>query len=183
MELTAMLPWWVGVVLAVIAYFALHLYATSPSQPPAPGQPFISPALVWKPLATIFQYLLPVVFVAGAALSAIRRGKRKQNFDHVVGAQSKSALLDMTWQEFEALVGEAFRLRGFNVTETGGTSGDGGVDLVLRKGSDKYLVQCKQWRATRVGVAPVRELFGVMAIEGAAGGYIVTSGSFTEEAR
>jgi restriction system protein len=40
----------------------------------------------------------------------------------------------MTWREFEALVGEYFRLRGFAVTETGGGGADGGVDLMLTKG-------------------------------------------------
>jgi restriction system protein len=43
-------------------------------------------------------------------------------------------------------------------------------------------VQCKQWRAFKVGVPVVRELYGVMAAKGAAGGFVVTSGRFTPEA-
>lgn len=35
----------------------------------------------------------------------------------------------------------------------------------------------------QVGVQIIRELYGVMAAQGAAGGYVVTSGVFTEEAR
>lgn len=54
---------------------------------------------------------------------------------------------------------------------------------MLQKGSDRYLVQCKHWRALRVGVEPVRELYGVMAARRVAGGFLVTSGDFTEEAR
>ena len=88
----------------------------------------------------------------------------------------------MGWQEFELLVGEAFRLQGYEVTELGGQGPDGGVDLVLRKGREKFLVQCKQWKAFKVGVAIVRELYGVMAAKGVAGGFVVTSGSFTDEA-
>lgn len=80
------------------------------------------------------------------------------------------------------LVGEAFRLQGYEVTELGGEGPDGGVDLVLRKGKEKFLVQCKQWKAFKVGVQVVRELYGVMAAKGAAGGFVVTSGSFTEDA-
>jgi restriction system protein len=57
------------------------------------------------------------------------------------------------------------------------------VDLVMSRGSDRYFVQCKQWKARQVGVATVRELYGVMAAKGAAGGYVVTSGAFTDEAR
>jgi restriction system protein len=93
-----------------------------------------------------------------------------------------SALDGMTWQQFERLVGEAFRLQGYQVIETGGGGADGGVDLVLTRDGEKHLVQCKQWRAFKVGVDVVRELYGVMAAKGAAGGFVVTSGRFTDEA-
>ena len=88
----------------------------------------------------------------------------------------------MSWKQFEVLVGEAFRLQGYRVSETGGGGPDGGVDLVLTKGSEKFLVQAKQWKAYKVGVDVVRELYGVMAAKGAAGGFVVTSGRFTDEA-
>lgn len=58
-----------------------------------------------------------------------------------------------------------------------------GVDLALARGHERYLVQCKQWRARQVGVSVVRELYGVMAAERVAGGYVVTSGSFTKDAK
>jgi hypothetical protein len=38
----------------------------------------------------------------------------------------------MSWQEFETLVGEAYRRQGYSVEETGGGDADGGVDLILR---------------------------------------------------
>lgn len=50
-------------------------------------------------------------------------------------------------------------------------------------GRDKYLVQCKQWKSQKVGVAVVRELYGAMAAEGAVGGFVVASGQFTDDAR
>ena len=89
----------------------------------------------------------------------------------------------MSWQQFEHLVGEAFRMQGYAVAETGGGGADGGVDLVLTRDGEKSLVQCKQWRAYKVGVDVVRQLYGVMAAKGAAGGFVVTSGRFTEEAQ
>ena len=100
---------------------------------------------------------------------------------NVVQSDSADALNGMTWQQFEKLVGEAFRLKGYTL-ETGGGGADGGVDLVLSKGGEKFLVQCKQWRAFKVGVDIVRELYGVMAAKGAAGGFVVTSGRCTDEA-
>jgi restriction system protein len=56
------------------------------------------------------------------------------------------------------------------------------VDLVLTKDGEKFFVQCKQWKAFKVGVSTVRELYGVMAAEGVAGGVVVTSGQFTRDA-
>jgi restriction system protein len=89
----------------------------------------------------------------------------------------------MNWQQFEAVVGEAFRRKGYSVAEKGGGGADGGIDLVLKKQGEAFLVQCKQWRAVKVGVNIVRELYGVMAASGATGGFVVTSGVFTDEAR
>ena len=89
----------------------------------------------------------------------------------------------MTWLEFEAIVGEAFRQKGYKVLELGGAGPDGDVDLVLSKGGEKFLVQFKQWNAFKVSVTVVRELHGAMASKGAAGGFVVTSGKFTVDAQ
>ncbi len=59
---------------------------------------------------------------------------------------------------------------------------DGGIDIRLRRGQELHLVQCKHWRARKVPVSTVRELFGVMTAEGAVGGFVVTSGEFTADA-
>jgi restriction system protein len=101
----------------------------------------------------------------------------------VAQARNADALNGMSWREFELLVGEAYRLQGYRVTEIGGDGPDGGVDLMLAKGGEKFFVQCKQWKAYKVGVTTVRELYGVMAAKGATGGFVVTSGRFTEDAK
>lgn len=132
-------------------------------------------------LAGIGQYLLPFLCLIGTAVSVLRRRTRTQLINNVI--TGPSALEEMSWQEFEQLVGEAFRLQGHSVQENGGGGADGGVDLVLMKNGEKFLVQCKQWRALRVGVTVIRELYGVMAAEGATGGFVVTRGRFTEEAK
>jgi len=103
-------------------------------------------------------------------------------FDNVSSESGVNAA-NLSWREFEPLVGEAFRHRGFEVTERGGAGPDGGVDLTLARGHERFLVQCKQWRAQQVGVSVVRELYGVMAAERVAGGYVVTSGTYTKDAR
>lgn len=133
-------------------------------------------------LAIFGQYIVPAAFVFGAIASVIGRRKRANLYQYFAEQPVKSALNQITWREFEMLVGEWFRRQGYVVTETGGVA-DGGVDLILTKEGETYLVQCKQWKAYKVGVNIVRELLGVMVTQGAAGGYLVTSGVFTEEAR
>jgi restriction system protein len=183
-NIAAMLPWWLGVLLAFIAYFVLHHYAIAVvAQPTSVAQLGANVASqLGKTLAIFGQYLIPLSFLIGAGISAFGRHKRAALFTDVQKGSSLSVLNDMTWQEFEMLVGEAFRRKGYTVSETGGGS-DGGVDLVLRKDGEKLLVQCKQWKAYKVGVTTIRELYGVMAAAGAAGGFVVTSGIFTQEAK
>jgi restriction system protein len=184
-ELVSMMPWWLGCGLALVAYLWLHSVATQQAVaiiPPGQVSGMVTQT-VWKALATVGQYLLPLLCLAGAVLSAYGRHKRQALLSGAAGSSSGSALNDMSWQEFELLVGEGFRQHGYQVTESGGGGADGGVDLVLRKGGDKFLVQCKQWKAFTVGVTVVRELYGVMAADGAAGGFVVTSGRFTDEAK
>lgn len=184
MDLVSMLPWWAGVALAIASYAILHKIASIPipvaSTPQEIGQ--LATSGIWRGLAYAGQFVLPFICGMGAIASAIRRHQRKTLIDSVSRSTAADALEGMTWREFEVLVGEGFRQRGYAVTETGGGGADGGIDLVLRKDGDKFLVQCKQWKAFKVGVTVVRELYGVMAAKGAAGGFVVTSGKFTSEA-
>jgi restriction system protein len=93
------------------------------------------------------------------------------------GAPRAAAALvkELRWPEFALLVGEAFRLQGYLVIETGGTG------LVLQKGQEKFLVECRHWRAAKVDDGPLRE-FQALAARAAAGGFVVTSGEFTAAA-
>lgn len=183
-EVTSKLPWWVGIVLAIAAYFWLHSVSTSEvtavAQSGKMGE-FLRQN-IFKTLASVGQYVLPITFSVGAAMSAHGRYKRMTLHAQVAASPDRGALNDMSWQQFEALVGEAFRREGYAVTETGRGGADGGIDLELKKEGETFLVQCKQWKAYKVGVSAVRELYGVMAAKGAAGGFVVTSGVFTDEA-
>lgn len=185
MDLVAMLPWWAGIGLAVLSYFLLHAVASSPlpvaKTPQEIGQ--LATSGIWRGLAYAGQYVLPFICSIGALASAIRRRERRALIGSVARSDAADALDGMSWSEFELLVGEGFRQQGYAVSETGGAGPDGGIDLVLAKSGEKFLVQCKQWKAFKVGVTVVRELYGVMAARGAAGGFVVTSGRFTEEAK
>lgn len=182
--LLARLPWWAGLTLAAVCWLLLRHAAGS--QPLPLNEPQRLLRLIFdRPqhvVAGIAQYLLPLVLIAGAAVSALRRHRRRLLLARV--ARHGGAALDaLNWRQFELLVGEIFRRQGFRVAETGGGGADGGVDLLLKSPQrEQLLVQCKHWKACAVGVTVVRELYGVIAATGAAGGFVVTSGRFTEHA-
>jgi len=90
---------------------------------------------------------------------------------------------------FEAIVLQVLSAMGYvgdqGHTEHVGKSNDGGIDGVLyldRLGLERIYVQAKRWQGA-VGAPVVREFAGTMDGEGAAKGVILTTASFTQEAR
>lgn len=135
-----------------------------------------------KTAAYFAQFVLPSIFVFGGLAGWLGQTNKARRYSRIAQANDVGAAIrGLSWREFEVMVGEALRRQGYTVEETK-PGPDGGVDLVLRLRGEKYLVQCKQWKALKVSVQVVRELYGVMAAQGAAGGFVVTSGAFTPEA-
>ena len=183
-DIVAVLPWWVGVTLAIVSYFILHDIATqvvviksgSPNHIDQIG------SQLYKTLATFGQYIFPMIFSFGAIASLLRRKQRTDLLSSVKTIKGKDVVRKMNWKEFELLVGEAFRQQGFTVAETG-SGADGGIDLIAKKEGATYLIQCKHWKKSKIGVSIIREHLGVIVSEGAAGGFVVTSGVYTQEAK
>jgi len=178
------LPWWLSLTIALVSGFGLHSVANGPAT--FSGDPHQLQSVVLgsmaRTLASIGQYLLPFIFGCGTLASLFRRS-RSLNLLKSATTPGGNTLLSISWREFELLVGEALRRRGYKVQDNDGSGPDGGIDLVARRDGETYLVQCKQWRSVQVGVPVVRELYGAMAAEGAVGGFVVTSGTFTKQAR
>jgi restriction system protein len=112
--------------------------------------------------------------------ATMERWFRRKTLAKQTGIESIRAL---NWSDFELLVGEAYRQQGYEVEEVGGGGADGGIDLKLHRDRGTTIVQCKQWKAWKVGVKPIREFYGVLISERAEKGIFVTSGVFTGEAR
>ena len=94
-----------------------------------------------------------------------------------------NSVRNLSWKQFEELVGEIGRRKDYQVIENIGGGADGGVDVRFKKDGNLVLVQCKNWKAQKVNVKVVRELYGVMAAEGAHGGLVVTAGTYTKDAQ
>ena len=171
-ELFTDLPGWICFPVALIAYVIITLvWAKFNGNKTIPGLAGYGPVV-----AGFFASL----FLAAGGVAKLHKLRRKRIYEQQTGIVS---ITKLSWREFETLVGEAYRRKGYEVIETGGGGADDGIDLILRRGSEKTVVQCKQWRVYKVGVKPVRELFGVMTAEQAAHAIFVTSGVYTEEAK
>ncbi|WP_428309981.1 restriction endonuclease [Hydrocarboniphaga sp.] len=171
-------------LLTPCAYLGFHWLAQR--QPAAPhGISEMGTVLVGTMLKTAGMYgqvLVPLMLVLAALLSWLSKRRRATLLKEAESRTATAPLQALTWREFEQLVGAHFERQGYTVAFTP-EGADGGVDVVARKGGETFLVQCKQWRATQVGVRVVRELFGVMAARGATGAYVVSIGSFTTDAK
>jgi restriction system protein len=153
-------PWWLAFSLAVLTYVFLPVFLPAGFR------------LVTLPVA--------FVFVCLAGLSVLRSWKNRWLLDRQSGLDS---ILQLSSKAFENLLGEAYRRQGYKVEETLTTAADGGVDLVLRRNGDVTLVQCKRFRNKPVPVQMIRELYGVLHDRHATGAKLVTTSSFTSDAK
>jgi restriction system protein len=183
MDFAARLPWQAACVLAGVSFLTFHFIAVA-LPPSASDLGDLGSVVIHRGIHTFayfLQFILPAGLLIGATASFIKQSRASSLLQ--TAKSEPMAISEMSWRDFERLVGEAFRHRGFKVTGFGGGRADGGVDLALMKNGERFLVQCKHWRKEQVGVTVVRELNGVMAVAGAQGGYVVTGGRFTPEAQ
>lgn len=167
-------PVWAGPAFAAIVFvlFRYLVPAMSPADERSVGGVIAAFSIVAAPypaLAVIITWLL----------AEAHKLRQRRRFDRLRGLNDVRAL---SWQEFEACIAEYYSRKGYAVEILGGGGADGGVDVLLYNAGQKTFVQCKQWKSWKVGVRTVRELYGVMASEGAAHGVVVCSGRFTKEA-
>lgn len=122
-----------------------------------------------------------MALVLAGLMSWLGQRRRAKLLAETQSRTASAPLQQPSWREFEQLAGAYFERMGYSVSFTP-DGADGGVDVISRKGSETFLIQCKQWRATQVGVSVVRELFGVMVAQGATGAFVVSIGPFSAEA-
>jgi len=179
-DLAAQLPWQLGGLLALFAYWILHDFVAWMALP-------ASPVMLSKgaetALAAFFQYVIPGLLLIVALISYVHRRRRGKLSLDTVKSPASDALARMNVHDFERLVAEAFRREGFLVVERARGKGKNGVDLELFMGRDRYLVQCRRWKEMTVDALMVREFYTVISAERAVGGFIVTLGRLTDEAR
>lgn len=157
------LPWWITVVLAVAVFAALRWGVPWVFADGEYGESGSLASAMFAPLASMVSSFAPfaAVLLLPAAWSAFRQWRYGKPESNDGG--------------FESLIAECYRRKGYRVRPAADRRDDG----VLRMSNDsgRYLVQCKHWQSD-VKVEFVRELHGLMQVERAFGGAVVTYGTF-----
>lgn len=166
------MPWWFGAGGAVLILGLREVWLNWAIHSSSQFAP------MFGAFANIF-YFIAAIFALGAICSLIRQLWHGRLLD---SQKNQNTIDQLSWREFERVLQEAFRRQGYLSVETA-SGPDGGYDIALRKDGKRYLVQCKHWNSRNVDVKVARELWGVIAASGAAGGFVVTSGGFTADAR
>lgn len=162
-------PWWVSGVIGAVVLIIGTIFSRTHSS-----------GLL--PIGQIFGGLIKVIsipFFILAALSFLQSFLKLQLFKKVNSFDEIKAL---SWREFEYLVAEYYRHKGYKVALGPGAMPDGGIDVIAIKEGEKIIVQCKHWKAFRVDVKVVRELYGIMVDAVASKAVIMISGEFTQPA-
>jgi restriction system protein len=176
-------PWWAGAVAVAIVFLMLRF-----------ALPWVfglfggggGPDNLFDLFATFSRALAPFAALIVAGVWAYALVAKATDHQRLTRQRGIDTIRELDWRQFEQLIATAYERQGYRVTDTGQAHGpaapDGGIDLVLERDGQRTLVQCKHWQARRVGVQPARELYGVVASQHPAGGILVTSGRFTQDA-
>lgn len=134
---------------------------------------------VFSSIALYFAYF----FGIGSIVKNIQIGMSGHMIKRIRNsADARRVLEQLSWDQFEKILRKFFESKGYTATLTS-TGADGGIDVALVKNGRREMVQAKHWKANRVGVSVVREIYGVVQAEKMNRGFIITSGLFTKEAR
>lgn len=107
--------------------------------------------------------------VTSFALGLWRRGRTEAD-------AGIHALCGFKWRDYAHLIEDLLRERGFNRSSDERRPGDGGFDLMMTRGSSRYLVDCKNGAAHRVTDQAIRELASMIELQGAEGAVLATTG-------
>lgn len=144
-----------------------------------------SPFLVWEWQAITIPTAIFIAAYMVTIVAVVAQMRRLGWWRLLDSNRSLQTIRSLNWRDFERFIAAAFTEKGWNPELVGRAGPDGGVDLVLRKGKQQAIVQCKQRRfptGPYVTELEVREFAGVIASRKAVKAFMVTSGVFSPEA-
>jgi restriction system protein len=173
-DFLAQIPWWISVALSASFYLLLKFVVPYfETQASLVNEAHVS-------LGPVFAPVVALAFLAPVTFSFLKSTKRKKL--HALKDEIQS-IQQLSWHQFKDLVAEAYRQSGYTVMENSTFTSDPTVDLVMRKGANLYLVQCRYWQNQKLSIREVKNLFFHMHDKQASGVILLTTGIFTKQAR
>jgi HJR/Mrr/RecB family endonuclease len=133
--------------------------------------------------------ILLIVQRVNQAVNLIKEARSKEEYiqDLKLGVLGKKDLHNYTPREFEHWCAEFIERQGFTDIKVAEAGPDGGKDIICRKGTETYYIECKRYSysknsASKVDLEIARKLVGAMEGDGVRNGFIITSGYATNEA-
>ena len=145
-------PWWVTLLVAVVAYGIARLIHEGVA-------PFVT---------------VPFVLLAIYILIQQLRSGPPVNVDETL-----QKVREMSWDEFSAILTEAYSRDGYTVVPADGN----GYDFTLTKDGRSTLLQCRRWKSGQVGAGPVRDLAAAVDRKEAYNGICIAANAFSAPAR
>ena len=146
-------PWWLSLAIAIGVAASLQLFL---------------------PLAFALFAALPFLVIGGYAAWRQR---------DIPGPTQTARILErlraLNREEFTALLEDAYRREGCEVSAHGGDA----ADLELRKGARITLLACRRWKTAQTGIGPVRALGDAMRRRDAGAGAYISAGEISASAR
>ncbi len=149
-------PWWISFALAATVSLVAAALVPTPYRPVAVLSSF--PFVVIGVIAAWRQWRLP------SAAQVTR---------------TASVVTAMPWPRFAALLEDAFRRGGYEVTR----STSAGADFELKRQGRTTLVSARRWKSARTGIEPLRALQQARDASGATDALYVGLGELTDTAR
>jgi HJR/Mrr/RecB family endonuclease len=170
--------------LALLCWLPLHVIAVETAEIPASDGGYAAvnadaPAKLAHTLAAALQYLIPGALLTGALVASLQRRRRIARGRERSRSVPVGAMLE---EDFYSRLDAAFQARGYEALALEGAM-PGASDLVVVRGASRCLVQRSHWRSWQVDESVIRALAAEVSAQHANGGYVVTGGWFSREAR
>lgn len=174
LDFLSQVPWWIYVSISSVAYFVLtYIVPLFEQQGSLVNELHVS-------LGPAFAPVVALALLAPASFSLLNSGRKKKKLHDL--QREIQAIQTLSHKQFESLVAEAYDRLGYLVLEHSAFEEDQGVDLVLRKSANLYLVRCRNRQSREIGVEVVRRMYSLMYDRQASGAIIITSGAFSRDA-
>jgi restriction system protein len=173
-EFLSQVPWWFYVSISCLAYILLaFIVPLFEQQGSILNELHVS-------IGSTFAPLIALALLAPASFSLLNSSRKKKKLHDL--QKEIQATQTLSRKQFENLVVDTYTRLGYLALEHKTFEGDQGIDLILRKSANLYLVRCRNWQSRQIELDVIKRMYSLMYDRQASGAIIITSGTFSRDA-